>query len=146
MAQGVVDAFAERALVRREPHTREPAFERPSTQLDFAEATAEVDGARRVLRKVHADELAISAAGGLAPIEERARIRRDIAYANRLCVRAVDRLTSSGDSSALYDEHAVHRLARDARASALQFAIHWGETAVQYSRVCWGLEPQTMLI
>ncbi len=146
MAQGVVDVFDERVRARREPHTKEPAHERPSNQLDFGESTAEVDGARTLIRKVLEDELAISAAGGVAPIEERARIRRDIAYANKLCVRAVDRLVSSGDSSALYEVNSLHRLSRDTHASALQFAVQWGETATQYSRVLWGLPPQTMLI
>jgi hypothetical protein len=50
------------------------------------------------------------------------------------------------DSSALYNVNLLHRQARDVRAGSLQFVLHWEETAMAYSRIHWGLEPQTMLI
>lgn len=147
MAQGVVDLFDARVRVRSDPHTRAPAFERPGNQSRFAESAAEVDLARRL---VHAnlDELAARGSAGLGnpSLEERARFRRDVAYATRLCVRAVDRLISAGDASALYEPTQIHRLAADVRAGALQFALAWDETAIQFSRVRWGYEPQTPLI
>jgi alkylation response protein AidB-like acyl-CoA dehydrogenase len=146
MAQGVVDVFDERVRTRRDPATQQPAFERPGNQLRFAESSAEVDLAREILRRNQRELAAIGGAGDELSLEHRARVRRDQAYVTRLCITAVDRLVSAGDSSALYEVNQLHRLARDTRAGALQFALGWDENSIQYARVRWGLEPQTMLI
>ncbi len=146
MAQGVVDVFDERVRTRRDPATQQPAFERPGNQLRFAESSAEVDLAREILRRNQRELAEVGRAGDELSLEERARVRRDQAYVARLCTTAVDRLVSAGDSSALYEVNQLHRLARDTRAGALQFALAWDENSMQYSRVRWGLEPQTPLI
>jgi 3-hydroxy-9,10-secoandrosta-1,3,5(10)-triene-9,17-dione monooxygenase len=147
MAQGAVEIFDERARSRRDPHTRAPAIERPGTQLAFAEASAAVDAARGTLRG-SLDTLRgwSDAAMQGVTIEDRARIRRDLNFAARLCVQAVDRLVESGDSSAIYEANLLHRWARDVRVGALQWSLHWDEPAMQYARVHWGLEPQTRLV
>jgi alkylation response protein AidB-like acyl-CoA dehydrogenase len=146
MAQGVVDVFDERARTRKEPQTQLPARERPGTQRRFAESSAEVDLARLLLRRTLAECANWGSTGHAPTMEERARNRRTIAYATKLCTRAVDRLVESGDSSAVYEVNSLHRLARDTRAGALQFVMAWDECAIQYSRVRWGLEPQTLVI
>jgi alkylation response protein AidB-like acyl-CoA dehydrogenase len=147
MAIGAVEIFDERARGRTDPHTREPAVERPGNQLAFAESSAEVDSARTLLRET-LRELAEWGECDMAGVslEQRAQIRRDLNFAVRLCVRAVDRLVEVGDSSALYEVNLLHRWARDVRAAALQWSVHWEEPAMQYSRVRWGLPPQTRLV
>jgi alkylation response protein AidB-like acyl-CoA dehydrogenase len=147
MAQGAVEIFEERARTRRDPHTREPAIERPGNQLAFAEASAAVDAARGILRATLVTLRGWSdAAMSGVTIEDRAQVRRDMNFAARLCVQAVDRLVEVGDSSAIYEENLLHRWARDVRVGALQWSLHWDEPAMQYSRVRWGLEPQTRLV
>jgi alkylation response protein AidB-like acyl-CoA dehydrogenase len=141
-AGGVVEQFDERVRTRRDPMSREPAMTRHLVQHRFAESSVELDVAR-LLQRTNLEELR---ANPYMPLEDRARIRRNTTYAAQLCVRLVDRLVSSGDSSALYELNNVHRLARDVRAGALQFALGWDETAVQYSRVRWGMEPHTFLV
>ncbi len=147
IAQGAVDIFDERVRARKDPHTREPAIERPGNQLAFAESTAEVDAARTLLRQALSllREWSDASMEGVT-VEDRAKVRRDLNFACRLCVRAVDRLVEVGDSSAIYDSNDLHRWARDIRAGALQWSLHWDEPAMQYSRVRWGLEPQTRLV
>ena len=146
MAQGVLDIFDERARERIDPMALEPAVERPGPQLRFAEASAEVEAARLLMRQ----NLAVVRASGETrqplPIEARAEIRRNIVYAAKLAIQATNRLVDGMDSSALYQNNFLHRQARDVRAGALQFVLHWEETAIQYSRVHWGLEPNTPLI
>lgn len=145
MAQGVVDVFDERIRRRVSHHTQDPAIERPMNQYEFAESSVEVDIARMLLRNnlkrlqgwPELDEI---------PLEERARSRRDLGYACRLCIRATDRLIASGDAGALYEVNDLHRLGRDVRGGGLQYALNWEEMALQYSRVLWGLPPQTFLI
>jgi 3-hydroxy-9,10-secoandrosta-1,3,5(10)-triene-9,17-dione monooxygenase len=141
-AGGVVEMFDKRARTRFDLLSMEPAHQRQIVQHRFAESAMEHDLALTLLRR----NLAEMAAHPDMPLLERARIRRNTTYANHLCTRLVDRLIASGDASALYDANHVHRLARDVRAGALQFALGWDETAIQYSRVRWGLEPQTRLI
>ena len=146
MARGVLDLFDERARIRRDPQTFQPALERPGPQLRFAEASAELDAAEMFLRKNLADVREWGESGRQESVEERALIRRNIVYATRLATQAVNRLVDGMDSSALYDSSGLHRLARDFRAGCLQFVLHWEEAAIQWSRVHWGGEPHTVMI
>jgi hypothetical protein len=120
----------------------EPAKDRQIVQHRFAESAMEHDLALGLLR----GNLREMAEHPDMPLIDRARIRRNTTYATHLSTRLVDRLISSGDASGLYDINHIHRLARDVRAAGLQFALGWDETAIQYSRVRWGMEPQTRLI
>jgi alkylation response protein AidB-like acyl-CoA dehydrogenase len=146
MAQGIIEIFDERARSRTSSHTGEPAIERPTNQLWYAESSVEVDLARELLFRNLRSLAELGANGGEIPTESRARFLRDSAYACRLCTRAADRLLASGDSGALFESKSLHRLARDLRAGALQYVLNWEEMAIQFARVQWGLKPQTMLI
>ncbi len=146
MARGVLDIFDERVRTRLDPQTFTPAVERAGPQLRFAEASAEVDVAEMLLKK----NLALVRAAGEArrplSLETRAGIRRNISYASKLVLQSTNRLVDGMDSSALYDKNLLHRQARDVRAGNLQFVLQWEETAIQFSRVMWGMEPNTRMI
>jgi alkylation response protein AidB-like acyl-CoA dehydrogenase len=142
----VLDIFDERARNRLDAQTFLPAIERPGPQLRFAEASAELDTAEMFLRRNLATVRAAGATGGEMTLEARALIRRNIVYASKLVLQATNRLVDGMDSSALYEKNPLHRQARDVRAGSLQFVLHWEEAAMQYARVHWGLDPQTMLI
>jgi 3-hydroxy-9,10-secoandrosta-1,3,5(10)-triene-9,17-dione monooxygenase len=145
MVQGVADVFEERVQRRRDPQTQLPAHERVANQERFAEATAELHAAKLVHRRNLADLREWGAKGGQLTLEQRTTSRRNVTYAATLCTRAANRLIDGTDSSALYEVNSLHRLGRDVRAGALQYAIAFDEAAQQYSRVRWGLEPQTLL-
>jgi hypothetical protein len=124
----------------------QPALERPGPQLRFAEASAEIDVAE-ILMWRNLDTVREWGVNGTSPtLEQRAEIRRNIAYAAKIALRATNRLVDGMDSSGLKDENMIVRQAADTRAAGLQFVLHWEETAMQYSRVHWGLDPQTILI
>jgi len=146
MARGVLDLFDERAQTRRDPQSLQPAKERPGPQLRFAEAAAEIDAAEMFWRRNIARCREWGEKGQAPPPELGAEIRRDITYAAKLTQQATNRLVDGMDSSGLYDVNLIQRQARDVRAGGLQFVLHWEETAMQFSRVHWGLEPQTVLI
>jgi 3-hydroxy-9,10-secoandrosta-1,3,5(10)-triene-9,17-dione monooxygenase len=146
MARGVLDRFDERARQRIDPQVFQPAIERAGPQLRFAEASAEIDAAEMFLRRNLGAVRESGREGRELSLPERAEIRRNIVYASKLVLQATNRLVDGMDSSALYDISTLHRQARDVRAGSLQFVLHWEETAIAYSRVHWGLEPQTMLI
>lgn len=142
MTQGLLDLFDERIKNRIDPHTTQPAIERPGWQLRFAEASAEVEAARALFQSVHSDFQAWHARGGEVSTEERARVRRNIVYTTKLCVQAANRLFDGGDASSVYDSNPIQRFFRDIRTAAVSISQVWDEPAVQYSRVHWGLPQQ----
>jgi 3-hydroxy-9,10-secoandrosta-1,3,5(10)-triene-9,17-dione monooxygenase len=146
MAQGVIDLFDARVMKRMSQQTMGPAIEQPGNQLRFAEACAEVDAARAIIRNTLQEVREWGTRGGGIAMVDRARSRRDTTYAIKLCVQATDRLYESGDASAIYDSSPSQRMVRDVHAGALQLSLTWDEPAIQYSRVRWGLPPQTRLI
>jgi hypothetical protein len=77
---------------------------------------------------------------------DRARIRRDVVYAVKLCIQAADRLLESGDSSGMADSQLIQRWGRDIHMGGLQFMATWDEPAMAYSQLRWGLEPQAHTI
>jgi alkylation response protein AidB-like acyl-CoA dehydrogenase len=145
MVQGIADGFEERVRTRHDPQTQQPAFELHANQARFAEGTAELHAARLVHRRNLEDLRRWGGSGGHLTLEERTYSRRNVTYATKLCTAAANRLIDGVDSSALYESNSIHRLGRDVRAGALQFALAWDEAAAQFSRVRWGLEPQTLL-
>jgi 3-hydroxy-9,10-secoandrosta-1,3,5(10)-triene-9,17-dione monooxygenase len=146
MARGLVDLFDERVRTRVDGHSAQPAFQRPGTQLRFAEATAEVDAAVLILRRICADLADLGRAVEPASVADRARLRRDVAYTAKLCLQAADRLLESGDASGMYDQHLLQRWARDIHMAGLQFVLTWDEPAMTYSRVRWGMDPEVFTV
>jgi alkylation response protein AidB-like acyl-CoA dehydrogenase len=146
IAQGIVDQFDERIRTRRDPQTMRPAVEREANQLRFAEATAKLFTANLLLERNLADLRESGEARAELTLEQRATIRRNLTYARKLAVEAGNSLIDGADSSAMYEVNHLHRLGRDLRAAALQFTLFWEEAAIQYSRVMWGFEPQTIVI
>jgi alkylation response protein AidB-like acyl-CoA dehydrogenase len=144
MTRGLLELFDERIRSRKDPHTTQPAIERPGWQLRFAEAAAEVDAAQALFQSVHDDFQAWHVRGGDVSSEERARVRRNIVFTTKLCVQAANRLFDGGDASVVYESNAIQRFFRDIRTAAVSISQVWDEPAIQYSRVHWGLPQQTM--
>jgi hypothetical protein len=99
-----------------------------------------------LIRKNFSDVRAWADADAVIPIGERARSRRDLTYAVKLCVEATDQLLEAGDASAIYEAQPIQRLARDLHAAALQLSLVSDEPAVQYSRIHWGLPPESLAL
>jgi alkylation response protein AidB-like acyl-CoA dehydrogenase len=144
-ANGLVELFSDRALARVDGHTGQKAFERPGTQLRFAEAAATVDAAMLIERTVLSDLIDLGRSGAVPP-EDRARIRRNVCFATRLAVTAADLLLEAGDASGQYDHQLVQRWGRDVHMAGLQASLTWDETAMSWSQLHWGLEPQSRLL
>jgi alkylation response protein AidB-like acyl-CoA dehydrogenase len=144
MARGLLDLFDERVRGRTDPHTQQPAAERPGWQLRFAESAAQVEAAEALFDRVQQDFYAWTAIEGEIPVTERARVRRNIVYVTRLCVDAANRLFDGGDASAVYEANPIQRFFRDLRTAANSISQVWDEPAIQFSRVHWGLPQQTM--
>ena len=77
---------------------------------------------------------------------EKARNRRDTAYAARLCTRAVDRLFGASGAKGIFDDNVAQRKFRDLRAANVHIAVNWDLAGTTYGRVALGLDPITPLI
>ncbi|WP_063778047.1 acyl-CoA dehydrogenase family protein [Lentzea aerocolonigenes] len=134
MAQGVVDEFEALARVRR--GSSAPA------RLRLAEASAEVDAARTLMREGVRDILDRADRGGSFTPLERARIPRDAAFAVSLCVQAVNRLHAAAGARALMDSEPIQRLHRDVHAASHHASLGWDAAAEQFGGLVLGDDEQ----
>ncbi len=123
-----------------------PVAEFPTMQLHIAEAAAEIDCARMLMERDTAEAMAAMREPRPLTMAEKARNRRDQAYAARLCTRAVDRLFGAAGSKGIFDDNVVQRKFRDLRAANVHIAVNWDLAGTTYGRVSLGLDPITPLI
>ena len=132
LAQRTVEAFTQHTL--RRVARGVPIAEQESIQLKLAEAAAEADTARLLVRHTLQDNAAAVHAG-IAPDDERlTRTRRDVAYAAKLSIQAVDRLFMASGGHALYDDNELQLLFRDAHAAASHLFLGWELGARPYGQ------------
>jgi alkylation response protein AidB-like acyl-CoA dehydrogenase len=143
MAQGVVDLFEEQMPKRHDVQTGAPVIQQPAMQIRLAESSAEVDAVRLLMLRDLRELREYGEAGGEIPLTERARMRRDIAFAVRTSVHAANRLFEAAGAHAIYEGSPIQRLTRDVNAASHSLAITWDVPAENYGRVRWGLPPNT---
>lgn len=106
-----------------------------SLHLRLAQASAEVDTARRVL---HADVDEIlersKLSGSPFPTLDRLRYVRDAAFSVTLCVQAVDRLYAAAGARAIMAPDPLQRFHRDVNAAAHHASLGWDAAAEQFGR------------
>ncbi|MEC7488039.1 MAG: acyl-CoA dehydrogenase family protein [Pseudomonadota bacterium] len=113
--------------------------ELPTAQARISEAGAEIDAAEALLLKDCADAMAISESGGVPEIYDRARWRRNNAFAVQLCVRALERLNPLVGARGLTPDNDFLRMFRDVHAASLQITLAWDIQAVNAGRIRFGL-------
>ncbi len=96
--------------------------------------------------QVHLDEATrITEAGVVPSIEQRARYRRDGAFAATLCTRAVDLLFTATGGAAIYERNPIQRAFRDVHAANAHYVLTWDVNGAIYGRVALGLPPDAPL-
>jgi 3-hydroxy-9,10-secoandrosta-1,3,5(10)-triene-9,17-dione monooxygenase len=115
MAQGMIDEFIARMTGTSGPGR---SADSPAIHLRLSQACAEVDAARALVRQDVREILDRAQSGQPYPALDRARYRRDKAYAVQLCLQAVNRLFDVSGGHALFDSEALQRFHRDAHAAA----------------------------
>ena len=115
--------------------------ERESIQLRTAESAAEVDCAKLLIEQLARSTTQKMRTTGVLSIEERARARRDTAYACSLAKRSVERLFDVSGANGLYSNKHFQRYYRDVKAGSNHIAIGWDRCGSTYGRVVLGLEP-----
>lgn len=120
--------------------------EAPITHLQVGEASAKIDAARTILER-HADAMDASAASGVyMDFLERAKVRRDVGYAETLIWEGVDMLASASGGSLASANNPMTKIWQDARIASLHGIVSPNTNFETYGRILCGMTPGTPFI
>ena len=145
IARGAIRHFAETTRTRRSAYTGRSLADFTNIQVHLAEAAALADVAEAIVLRDCDEATRITEAGVVPSIEQRARYRRDGAFAATLCTKAVDLLFTATGGTAIYESNPIQRAFRDAHAANAHYALTWEVNGAVYGRVALGLPPDTTL-
>jgi 3-hydroxy-9,10-secoandrosta-1,3,5(10)-triene-9,17-dione monooxygenase len=145
IARGAIEYFTETTRTRTSYYTGRNLADFVTLQVHLAEAAAITDSAQAVMLGDCDEAERIVADGGVPSLEQRARYRRDGAYAATLCTRAVDVLFQATGGGAIYARNPLQRAFRDAHAANAHYVLNWDINGAMYGRVALGLSPDATL-
>src|SRR5947207_2260324 len=145
IAKGAIEYFSETTRSRTSYYTGRNLADFVTLQVHLAEAAAITDSAQAVMLGDCDEAERIVADGDLPTLEQRARYRRDGAYAATLCTRAVDVLFQATGGGAIYARNPLQRAFRDVHAANAHYVLNWDINGAMYGRVALGLSPDASL-
>ena len=110
-----------------------------TVQVRVAEAGAEIDAAQAILLKDCDDAMRIAGSGEPPSLAQRARWRRNNAFAGQLCLRAVERLHPLVGARGLNQDSLFQLAWRDIHAAVSQITMAWDIQSVNAGRIQFGL-------
>ncbi|HUK58395.1 MAG TPA: hypothetical protein VLV50_04130 [Stellaceae bacterium] len=141
IAEGAVRDFAETVRARAATYSGKALAELGTLQMRLAEAATLVDAAMTVALKDCEEAMALAERGLVPPLIDRARWRRDGAYAAQLAARAVDIVFAGTGGGAINETHPLQRALRDVHAANGHIGVSWELNGGIYGRVALGLAP-----
>jgi 3-hydroxy-9,10-secoandrosta-1,3,5(10)-triene-9,17-dione monooxygenase len=78
-------------------------------------------------------------------LEQRARYRRDGAFAAKICTDAVDLIFTGAGGTVIYDKNPLQRAFRDIHAANAHYMLNWDVNLPTYGRVALGLPADVAL-
>jgi 3-hydroxy-9,10-secoandrosta-1,3,5(10)-triene-9,17-dione monooxygenase len=145
IAQGAVEHFTATMRTRTSYYTGRNLADFVTVQGHLAEASAITDAAQAVLLLDSDEATRIVREGGVPSLEQRARYRRDGAYAATMCTKAVDVLFRATGGGAIYARNPLQRAFRDVHAANAHYVLNWDINGAMYGRVALGLSPDATL-
>jgi 3-hydroxy-9,10-secoandrosta-1,3,5(10)-triene-9,17-dione monooxygenase len=145
IAQGAIEYFVETMRTRTSYYTGRNLADFVTVQVHLAEAAAIADAARAVLLSDCDEATRIVGEGEVPSLDQRARYRRDGAYAATLCTKAVDVLFQATGGGAIYARNPLQRAFRDVHAANAHYVLNWDINGTMYGRVALGLSPDATL-
>src|SRR5215472_1348873 len=145
IAQGAIEFFTETTHTRLSSYSGRNVADFNTVQVHVAEAAALADAARAIMLG-DCDEATRSVSEGHMPsLDQRARYRRDGAFAAMLCTKAVDLLFAATGGGAIYARNPLQRTFRDVHAANAHYVLNWDINGAMYGRVALGLPPDATL-
>jgi 3-hydroxy-9,10-secoandrosta-1,3,5(10)-triene-9,17-dione monooxygenase len=141
LAQGAIELFAEETRHRITSYSTTLMSDHATTQLRLGEAASETEAAELLLLANCQTAMAAAELSRVPSIEDKIRLRRDGAYAAKLCTHAVDLLFESGGGEFLYEDKPMQRVFRDVHAAHSHYALAWDVAAVHAGKFMLGIAP-----
>ena len=141
IAQSAISHFAETTRTRLSSYTGRNLADYNTLQVHLAEAAAYADAARSMMLGDCDEATRLVSAGAMPSLEQRARYRRDGAFAATLSTKAVDLLFAASGGGAIYARHPLQRAFRDIHAANAHYVLNWDINGAIYGRVALGLSP-----
>ncbi|HEY2538339.1 MAG TPA: acyl-CoA dehydrogenase family protein [Stellaceae bacterium] len=145
IARGALSHFSETTRTRLSAYTGRNIADFTNIQVHLAEAAALADAAEAIVLRDCGEATRITEAGIVPSLEQRARYKRDGAFAASLCTRAVDLLFSATGGGAIYARNPIQRAFRDVHAANAHYNLNWDVSGAIYGRVALGLPPDAPL-
>jgi 3-hydroxy-9,10-secoandrosta-1,3,5(10)-triene-9,17-dione monooxygenase len=145
IARGAIHHYAETTRTRLSSYSGKNLADFTNLQIHLAEASALADAAEAIVLRDCDEATRITEAGVVPSLEQRARYRRDGAYAATMCTRAVDLLFTATGGGAIYARNPIQRAFRDVHAANAHYVLTWDVNGAVYGRVALGLPPDAPL-
>jgi 3-hydroxy-9,10-secoandrosta-1,3,5(10)-triene-9,17-dione monooxygenase len=139
IAQGAVASFTADTINRLAAYSATRIADYAPVQIRLAEASAAIHAAQLIVLDRCNQAMEVAQLGQIPPIELKVALRRDGAYAARLCTRAVDLLFEASGGDGLYDRCNIQRAFRDVHAANSHHALTWDVAAALYGKVALGI-------
>jgi 3-hydroxy-9,10-secoandrosta-1,3,5(10)-triene-9,17-dione monooxygenase len=140
MARGAFDAFTAATAGKLHALRAEQVAEKGALFARISAAGAAIEASAALILSDCAaiDELQRPAEMSLV---DRARLRRNLAYAVGRCRDAANSLFEGAGGGAIYDSESLQRAWRDLNAASAHVAFSWDDAVTDYGRACLGLPP-----
>jgi 3-hydroxy-9,10-secoandrosta-1,3,5(10)-triene-9,17-dione monooxygenase len=146
LARGAVADFIQSMHVRFGTYSGRRLADVTSLQLKIGEASALVDTAEALMFKACDEAMRLAEESSTPTIEQKARWRRDGAYAAGLCTEAVNLLFAATGGGGVYLDQPIQRAFRDAHAANAHYALSWDVNGTQWGRIAMGLPAEAMTL
>ncbi len=120
-----------------------PMAELPTIQIRVGEAASCIDAAQLLVARDCRDIMATMRAGDALTLDQRARNKGNLGFAQRLAIRAIDRMFEASGGGGLFAASPVQRFWRDAHAGGMHISTNRDIVGVIQGRVAMGLPPGT---
>jgi 3-hydroxy-9,10-secoandrosta-1,3,5(10)-triene-9,17-dione monooxygenase len=137
VARGIAETIVD-GLAQQKSRRGAAVSSNQSIQLRVAESLTEIEAASALVFRTRDEIVAQTKAGVDFTVVERARWRRDAAWATLAAVRATERLFPITGAQGLMSDHPAQRLWRDLRAMSHHFGLSWDIQGSVYGAVLFG--------
>ena len=147
LGRAALEAFLERLPGRPIAFTSyTERREAPITHLQVGEAAIRLESAAYHARRGAEFVDANAVAGVPMTLEERARVRMDLAWVTELARSATQLLQEGSGATSIHEDVPIQRIWRDISALSLHAILHPKTNLELYGRVLCGLEPNAWLV
>lgn len=146
LARGAIGDFTQQMHSRIATYSGRRLADLANLQLKIGEASALADTAEALMLKDCDEAMAITEAGAPPTIEQKARWRRDGAYAASLCTEAVNMIFAATGGGGVYLDQPIQRAFRDAHAANAHYALSWDVNGTQWGRIALGLPAEAVVL